>query len=237
MIKGLILALSLLLAGQQLPLGGIPISSGPTIPSVVQTFNTGLIAQSTTLAATGITAGNILVSVQYWGGGAAGLLDFTDTLGNTSTRLATTALTTDGDTEAIVCAPITTGGTDLISFRESSTVVSQRAVVYEVHNATCTQDVTAVKDNTLAATSCNSSAMTTTTANDFLVVACGGDGTSTSSIPAGSGWSGGTNTGNGGTQFIMMSEYQIGTVAGSYTGTSGTIPSQEQATLLVALKP
>lgn len=214
--------------------------SAGTPPSVVQSVNTGLIAQSPTIGINGLTAGNVLITVQYWGSGSAGILDFTDSLGNTSTRLASAALAVDGDTMAIICAPITTGGNDIISFRESSTIVTMRAVVYEVHNSTgtCVQDAAPVSSNPVGhVTSCNSGSITTTTPNDLLIVACGGDGTSTSAIPAGVGWSGGANTGNGGTQFIQMSEWQIATTPGPYTGTSGTIASQETSALTVALKP
>lgn len=214
-------------------------SSGPIIPSVVNTFNTGLTSTTTTLTlSSAITAGNVLVTVQYWGGGNGGVLNFTDSLGNTGTTLKSEDLIVDGDTVAVACAPITTGGSgDVVTFTQSGTASAQRATVYEVHNTTCTQDVTAVSANPAGhVTACNSTALTTATANDFLVGACGGDGTSTSSIPAGSGWSGGTNTGNGGTQFILMSEWQIATTPGPFTATSGTIASQETAAICVALK-
>jgi hypothetical protein len=212
-------------------------SAGGT-PSVVQSQSTGATgSQATLLLSSPVTAGNVLVATIF-GGGPTSTFSFIDTFGNTATMLASSGLATDGDGIGIVCAPITTGGTDTLTFIVDGSFAGVWAVVYEVNNATCTQDVTAVHSNTLSATSCSSGPMTTSTANDFLVGVCGLDGTNTATITAGSGWSGGLNAAlSGPTRPIVMSEYRIGTSAGSFTATSGTFTSEEQATLLVALKP
>jgi hypothetical protein len=207
-------------------------------PSIVQSQSTGTV-ENTLVVTNPITAGNILVAAIY-GGAPGDTLSFTDTLGNSASMIASSGLATDQDGLAVACAPITTGGSDIMTFTVNGTQTDVLAVVYEAHttHGTCTQDVTAVSHNALASTSCNSTAMTTTTANDLVVGVCGLDGTNTSTITAGSGWLGGLNVQlNSPTRPIVMSEYQIGTSPGSFTATSGTFASEEQATLLVALKP
>jgi hypothetical protein len=220
---------------QQVVMATPPLVVG-TAPTIVQSKSTGSSGVVTTLTmTTPVTVGNILVAAMQVG--AAGTtISFSDSFGNTPTTLASANLAADNDALAIVCAPITTGGADTLTFLGNGSISSGFAIVYEVHNAICTQDVTAVHSNTLASTSCNSGPMTTSTANDLLVGVCGVDGTGTTSSPAGVGWSGGLNGGNTGHP-LLMSEYQIGTSPGSFTATSGTVASEEQATLLVAIKP
>lgn len=190
---------------------------------------------------TPFTSGNIAVVAMYAGSNTS-TLGITDSLGNTYTALNPAfGLAVDADGVAVFCAPITTGGgTDTLAFTVNGSGSNVWGVLYEFHttHGTCTTDVTTVKSNTLSATSCNSGPMTTTTANDLLVGACGTDATDTATITTGSGWSGGLNSAlSGPTRVVLMSEYQVGTTAGSYTATSGTIPSEEQATVLVAIKP
>lgn len=228
---------------QSLPAGGGMVfpKGGGAAPTVIQSLSTGTTAATSGLILSSpVTIGNILIVVMY-SGPASITLTFTDTFLNTPTALASTTLSTDDDKLTIGCAPITaTGGADTVSFFVNGVSANITATIYEVHNSTgaCTQDVTAVHSNTLSATSCNSGPMTTTTANDLLIGACGLDGTITSgSIAAGTGWSGGLNAGVTAHPAQLMSEYRAGTTAGSYTATSGTIASEEQATLLVALKP
>ncbi|HEX4286633.1 MAG TPA: hypothetical protein VHZ28_16185 [Terracidiphilus sp.] len=212
-----------------------PPGGGGSAPTVVQSKSTGTLAEFVDLD-TPLTAGNVLVAAIY--GTPGHTLSFTDSLGSAATMIASSELTTDGDGIAIACAPITAGGSDTLTFTDNGSGANVPAVIYEVHNATCTQDVTAVKSNTLASTSCNSGAITTTTANDLLIAVCGTDATNTATITAGSGWSGGLNAQlDSPTRPLVMSEYQIGTSPGSFTATSGTFTSEEQATLLVALKP
>lgn len=210
--------------------------SGGGTPTIVQSQSTGSSGSTAGMVLTNaVTIGNILVAVMY-GGSAGSTLTFNDSFTDVATMLASTSLATDDDTVAVACTPLSQSGAVTLSFLINGTGASVLATVYEVSNATCTQDVTAVHTNTLSATSCNSGAMTTTTANDLLIGACGLDGTSTTTVAAGSGWSGGLNAGNTGHP-LLLGEYRIGTSPGSFTATSGTIPSQEQATLLVALKP
>lgn len=233
-----LLTLLLLFAGQwQIGQRSFTAPSGGGAPSVVQGQSTGSAGSAGTLTLTNtVTAGNILVAVLYGGSNATSTLTFTDSFSDTGSMIASSGLATDDDTIAIACSPIAATGADTLVFQVNGTNSPVLAIVYEVANATCTQDVTAVHTNTLAATSCNSGPMTTTTANDFLVGVCGLDGTQTAAIAAGSGWSGGLNAGNTGHP-LSLGEYQIGTSPGSFTATSGTISSEEQGTLLVALKP
>lgn len=224
---------------QSLPAGGGMVypksGGGGGTPSVVQSLSTGSAGSSGTLTmASPVTAGNVLVAVIYQNLGTT--LTFTDTQGSISAMLAAVDLATDGDRVAVACAPITSTGSDTLTFVSNGTNSAAFAVVYEVQNATCTQDVTAVHTNTTSATACSSGAMTTSTANDFLVGSCGTDTTQATTIAAGSGWSGGLNAGNP-SHVGLMSEYRVGTSPGSFTATSGTITSEEQGTLLVALKP
>lgn len=205
------------------------------VPTVVQSTTTGSSGSATTVTMPGtVAAGNILVAAIYQGIGTT--LSFTDTQGSIAAALGSVNLATDGDTLTIVCAPITSSGADTLAFQVNGATGPALAVVYEVNGAICTQDVTAVHTNTTSVTACSSGAMTTSTANDFLIGNCGMDGTSTATVAAGSGWSGGLNAGNAGHP-LLMSEYRVGTTPGSFTATSGTIPSQEQGTILVALKP
>jgi hypothetical protein len=185
-----------------------------------------------------VTAGNVLV-VTLYSGPASSSLTVTDSLGNTFTTLASANLNTDGDVIAIACAPITTGGSDTLTFLRGGSNLAMGATAYEVHttHGTCTQDVTAVFSNTTGATACNSGPMTTSTANDFLIAACGMDGSQTTTTAAGSGWSGVLNVGNSGQPSLLVSESRVGTSPGSFTATTGAIVSEEQTTLLVALKP
>jgi hypothetical protein len=208
---------------------------GGGTPTVVQSQSTGSAGSTAGMVLTSpVTIGNILVAVMY-GGSAGSTLTFSDSFTDVATMLASASLATDDDTVAVACTTLSQSGAVTLSFLVNGTGASTLATVYEVSNATCTQDVTAVHTNTLSATSCSSGAMTTSTANDFLVGACGLDGTSTAAVAAGSGWTG-LNAGNTGHP-LLLGEYRIGTSPGSFTATSGTIPSQEQATLLVALKP
>jgi hypothetical protein len=213
-------------------------SGGGSAPSIVQSKSTGTGGSTGSLALTSsVTAGNVLLATIY-GGSAASTLTFTDSLGNTATMIASTSLATDDDTVAIACAPVATSGSDTLTFKINGSSGLVLANIYEVHNSTgaCTQDVTAVHLNTTGATACNSGSMTTSTANDLLIGAGGLDGTQTTTIAAGSGWSGGLNAGNTGHP-LLLGEYQIATSPGSFTATSGTIASEEQATVMVALKP
>jgi hypothetical protein len=221
---------------QQVVMATPPLVVG-TAPTIVQSKSTGSGGGTTTLAMTSaITAGNVLIAVIYQASGVT--LTFTDTQGNTASILASVDLTTDGDRVSIVCAPITTGGSDTLTFKTNGTTGSVLATVYEAHttHGTCTQDATAVHTDTLSSTSCSSGPMTTSTSNDLLIGGCGLDGTQTATIAAGSGWTSSLNAGNTGHP-LLLSEIQIGTSPGSFTATSATVASEEQGSLLVAIKP
>lgn len=239
MMKTILLILALIFpfaasAQWTLPQHIVHAIAAPVVPSIVQSKSTGTSGSGGTVAFTSpVTVGNVLLAAIY-GGSAGSTLTFTDSLGNTATVLASAGLAGDDDAVAIICAPITTGGTDTLTFKVNGSSGLVIATAYEATNATCTQDVTAVHTNTNSVTSCNSGPLTTSTANDLLIGACGSPGTA-AGIPAGSGWTGitGGNTGAS----LLLSEYQIGTTPGTFTATSGTFVSEEQASILVALKP
>jgi hypothetical protein len=207
-----------------------------TAPSIVQSQSFGIGGVSSVAMTSSVTSGNILVAALYAGIPSA-TVTFTHTKGGAGSMLASATLATDGDTVAVACGTITSSGSDTVSFLVNGTSAGIIGVLYEVANGTCTQDVTAVSSNTGAATSCTSGPMTTSTSNDLLIGACGLDATNTTAVAAGSGWSGGLNAAFNGSFVFMMSEYQIGSSPGSFTATSGTIIPEEQATVLVALKP
>jgi hypothetical protein len=209
-------------------------SVGPT-PILVQSNTTGTASDTGLGYSSPVTAGHALIATFYSGNGPNQSLTFTDSQGNAWTILKSASLETDGDTVAIGCAIAGSTGADTVSFNGLGG--ADRGTIYEYSNATCTQDVTAVSSNTTGVTSCNSGPLTTATANDLLVAACGDDGNQTTAEAAGSGWSNGLNAANAGSYFLM-SETRVATTPGSYTATSAAFTTaMEQASIIVALKP
>jgi hypothetical protein len=204
-------------------------------PSVVQSKTTGATSTSTIAFTSAVTAGNALYIAIFDGNSKGDTDTFTDSLGNSYTTVSTVNLNTDGDTMALGCAVASSSGSDTITIKVNGTANTAWATIYEVANSTCTTDVTPATSNTTAKTSCNSTAITTVTAKDFLFGFCGLTKEPTT-LTAGSGWSNsllvGASGGNGG-----IGEIQIGTTAGSYTATSATFsPSSEQASIIAAFK-
>jgi hypothetical protein len=231
-MRWLLLTLAMLAGQYQVGLR----SFAPAIPpAYVNSCTTGSSGQATTCAITGVTSGHALYPMQYNGGGSALTLTFTDSQGNSYSTVASKGLATDGDTIAIGCAIAGSSGTDTITFKSAGSASPVFGVVYEASNGSCGVDVSA-SSNTLSATSCTSGSLTTTVPNDFLVGFCGLSGFP-STFAAGSGWSHGLNPGNSSSLLPVLGEVQVATATGSFTATSGTIPSQEQATIEVAFKP
>lgn len=182
--------------------------------------------------ASGVTLGNIIIVTQY-GGNFGDALTATDTEGSVFTVLATGGLSADADAMSISCAPITAGGSDQIRLFVNGVRTAQRATIYEFSGATCTPDVSSpANKNTTGATANLSNSATTTTANDLLVGLGGNDGTNTTLLTAGSGWTG-TVTATS----LAVSGYRIAATPGSFTFTSSAFASEEQAAIFVALKP
>jgi hypothetical protein len=210
-------------------------SGGGTTPTFVQSQSTGTSSATSVAFSSSVTAGHAIIATFYSGNGANSTLSFTDSQGNTFAILKSASLETDGDTLAIGCAIAGSTGADTVSFGGPGG--ADRGTIYEYSNTTCTQDVTAVGSNTTGATTCNSGALTTATANDLLVAICGDDGSQTTAEAAGSGWSNVLNAANAGAYFLM-SETRVATTTGSYTGTSAALTTaMEQTSIIVALKP
>jgi hypothetical protein len=209
---------------------------GGATPTFVQSHSTGTSNGVSITFSSAVTSGNVIIVTYYYGGGPGATITFSDSLGNTYATAASTNLATDGDTIAVGCAPVTTGGTDTVSFLVGGVNDAGRGTAYEYSNATCTQDVTAITNDRTGVTSCNTGSITTSTNNDLLIGMCATDGTQTAAITAGSGWGQVLNASNSGAVFVM-SETQVGTTAGSFNATSGTVSSQELAGILVAYKP
>jgi hypothetical protein len=215
---------------------GLLLASAGITPALVQSKSSGTSNASTLAFTSSVTAGHAIIVGFYTGSGLGQTIVFTDSQSNTFTTLKSAGLSTDEDTIAIGCAIAGSTGSDTISFSVSGSLTFGREVAYEYSGTTCTQDVTAVNLNTQAAASCNSGALTTTTANDLLVAICADDGSQATPMTAGSGWSNAQSAANAGFYFIM-SETQLATTPGSYTGTSGALTTaMEQGSILVALK-
>jgi hypothetical protein len=206
---------------------------GGSTPTFVQGKSSGTANALTVAFSSSVTAGNAIVVGVYSGNGGGQSITFTDSQGNAFTTAASVSLATDDDTIAVGCAIAGSTGSDTITFHTAGG--ASRGTAYEFSGVTCTQDVTAKSSNTTGATSCNSGSMTTSTANDLLIGFCGTDGTQTTAIAGGSGWSNVLNASNGGSVFLM-SESRTATTPGPFTATSGTISVQEQAAVLVAYK-
>lgn len=201
-------------------------------PSLVQSNLTGSSGASSTLSfSSNVTAGHALYAMMYDGYAPGDTLTFTDSLGNSWTTVKSASLATDGDTIAIGCAIAGTSGADTLTFKVNGAATTVWGSVYEVANSTCTTDVTPVSSDLTSQTACSSGALTTATANDFLVGFCGTQHLE-STLTAGSGWIDGTSSAE-----LALGEIEIAGSAGSYTATSSTYPNNgEEATIEAAFK-
>jgi hypothetical protein len=167
-------------------------------------------------------------------------LSMTDTQGNTWAVIQSENLATDGDTSAILCAPLNTSGPDTVTpLANGSGGDSFLLEIYEVSGHTCTPDVASVTDNNTGQTACGSGTLsiTTATANDFLFQGCAiaGGGGSRIFTP-GTGWA--NQAPNNG---IGVSSYTFGSVQtaaspGAFNAGGTFSPLTEEATIVVALK-
>jgi hypothetical protein len=184
------------------------------------------------------TSGNNLYGIFYNGFGSAQVITVTDTQGNVWTINKSVGLATDGDTVAIGCAPTSSSAADTVTPKVAGSTYSGKIVLYEVSGASCNVDASASQNVvTGPPTSCNSAAMTTTAANDFIIGACG-TAANNQTFTLGSGWSnlttggaqGGANTGLGG-------EVIVGTNStGSFTATMSYTAAAEYGSAIVAYK-
>jgi hypothetical protein len=181
-------------------------------------------------------SGTILLVAMRSGSGINRTLTATDSQGNSFTTLKSVNLATDGDTAALACAPSGTAGADTVTFKDNGVTTTMAVSLYEVKNATCTQDATATSSNTTGATACGTATLTITTVtnNDFVAQLCATKGINGTWIPA-AGWyrqNGSFDTQNGSIDLSSQALYTAGTVtAGDTFGAT-----DEQGTILVALK-
>jgi hypothetical protein len=213
-----------------------PVTAPKATTSITPTFVQGIASTGSLITSlnfgSAVTTGNALYALAFSGGGSGESLTFTDSQSNSWSTVVSANLATDGDTMAIGCAIAGTSGSNTVTVSDGV-----RLVLYEIHNATCTTDVTPVSSNTTGSTSCNSGPMTTSTANDLLIGFCGIDIAQTP-WAGGSGWSN-VFTAPTGSVADVLGEIQVGTSPGSYTATSAAFPtsSAEQTTIIVAFKP
>ncbi|HUN85120.1 MAG TPA: Ig-like domain repeat protein [Terracidiphilus sp.] len=216
---------------------GCALAHAQNVPTYVQSRSTPSGSGASTLAySSNVTAGNALYAVVFWGSGTGAALSFTDSQSNTWTLSKSASLMTDGDTIGIGCTVAGSSGSDSVTFLVNGTATSIFGAIYEVKNATCTQDVAAVSSDTTGQTTCSSGALTTSTANDLLVGMCGLQNPQ-SSFSAGSGWSN-TQTFSSLNGIDGLGELRVATSPGSYTATTGSYtPAGEQGSIEVAFKP
>lgn len=207
---------------------------GGNIPAFVQ--STG--AQGVTTISATITAGNTLYVLLYDRTNANQTDSITSTLGNTITTGASLCahcvanLATDGDTVNMACGPITTGGAETLTFKNSGTATAMTAVLFEVSGAACTIDTSATPSNVATTTTCSAGPATTSFSNDFLITGCATSNGETFTV--GAGWSHLSLSNAGG---HAAGEVIVGTnSAGSFTGTMTYGTSGENTTLMVAFK-
>lgn len=234
-ISAAILLFSTVAGAQYVPMA-FNAGGAAAAPAYVQSATTGTAGEATTVTLAGIVAPHALYATQYNGGGSGQALTFSDSQGNAWTTIASANLVGDGDTIALGCAIASMSGSDTVTLKSAGTASLAFGILYEVSGSTCTPDVAAVSSNTTGVTACSSGSLTTATANDMLVGTCG---LSTPQTPfaAGSGWSHGLNAGSSGTNLDLMGELQLAASTGSYTATSGSLSSTEQAAIEVAFQP
>lgn len=206
-------------------------------PPVVQAQTSPVGSGVTTLSySANVTAGDALYAITYDPSGSGATLTFSDSQSNAWTTSKSGSLANDGDTVAIGCAIAQTTGPDTITFLVDGSPAWIVGNIYEVKNASCTQDVAAVSSDSTAQTSCSSGSLTTNTPNDLLVGMCG-LANEQASLSVGSGWSYGENFADAQGSF-GLTELAMATTPGSYAATSATFnQSSEQGSLLVAFRP
>ena len=211
--------------------------SAQATPTYVQSQNTPAGSGASSLAySSNVTAGDALYAVVFWGGGSGATPSFTDSQSNAWTLSKSGSLTTDGDTIGIGCAVAGSSGPNSVTFLINGTATAVFGAIYEVKNATCTQDVAATLSDTTDQTTCNSGTLTTSTVNDLLVGMCGLQNPQ-DALSAGSGWSY-AQTFSSVNGIDGLGELQVATSPGGYTATSGTYsPAGEQGSIEVAFKP
>ena len=215
------------------PSGG----SGPLVPGLTQQEITAGTASTLTLNQS-VSVGEIAIVWMWYGGGSSLTLTATDSLSNTYTTLSTPAqgnFSAGGDTMAVACAPITTGGADTVTFKNAGVATAMEAIVKIYHNATCTQDATLQAVHTASTTTCGTLSITPVTNNDLVLQGCGT--TAIDTWVPGAGWyrqlGAFDQVGDGEVDSSDRVVYVAGTVS---AGDSHGATAREVVGILVALK-
>lgn len=184
-----------------------------------------------------VTSGHAVYLDFYDGNASGDTLTATDSQSNTWTFSTTGNMPTSGNTLGIGCAVASSTGTLTITAKANGATGNWHLTAYDVANSSCTPDLVATPAYYTSATTCTGNALTTTTANDFLIADCGLSAGANSQIAAGTNWLNPLNAGftNAGSMFYnQFSEAQLASSTGSYTATTGTVPSSEVLVLTAA---
>lgn len=141
-------------------------------PAYVQGNATPNGGASTLAYSSNVTAGDALYAMLYYNP-TGPTLAFSDSQDNSWITSKTGVLATNQDMVVVGCAVAGSNGSDTGTFLANGAATSVEGVIYEVRNATCAQDVTAVLSDMNAQASCNSGSLTTSIANDLLIGMCG----------------------------------------------------------------
>lgn len=217
------------------------IGTGPYIDAQA---NNGVVPSTTLNLA--VTAGhNAYAELFLPGPGNSGAnLTATDSQGNVWTTITSGNLTIDGDTIAIICAPVANTGTDTITANAAGVATTMLMIAYDVGNSSCTSDQIAPPNYQSTTTAPTSNPVTTTLATDFLLGAIGVSSPSTSPLAIGSGplQTGGgfinpqsVGSSAGGTNYYsFFGQAQAPGATGTYTSSINAVPAGEANSLLVA---
>ncbi len=151
-----------------------PVAARAATPAYVQSGG----ADSNSVALSGVTAAHALYALIYDGAGAGQTLAVSSTHETWAAVSIVSNLATDGDTLGIGCAIAGASGSDTITALGNGSAYGVRLIVYEVSGATCTLDSTtpaggySATDSVQSAT-VPSGALSTSTANDFVVFLAG----------------------------------------------------------------
>jgi hypothetical protein len=167
--------------------------------------------------------GNVLVGIGWCGFSSSCTNTFSDNGGGSWTSMFTQAISTDGDNTAEACSVAATSSSMTITLTTGS-ATSQRFIVSEVANASCTFDVTSSPtgghnqfNGTCASPStCSSGNLTTTTDFDLLIGTYVDADHPKANVTAGSGW---TN------ESCIVSDDALGTTFAFQTSGCGTTES------------
>jgi hypothetical protein len=228
---------------------GVTAPTGPTfVQGAANTVGTGVSGNTGIVFVSNVTSGNVINVILYDGNHSGDTIVFSDSEGNTYTTPATgssgtaVSLGIDSDTLVQACAKVGSTGADTVKWtiNGSGATGSGHAVIYETTNRTsnaCTIDVTTTGVNQLAQTACTIPAtgtVTTTLANDLIVVACGTAASQSAFTADGSYMHLLQGIGPSAGNYNVMGELQVATTAGNYSAAPTYPTSTEYGALLVA---